>query len=308
MLAFKQDAARIFLLYGPAGSGKSMIAWTIAKRYAANKRLAASFFPRWGRVGNPAGSSSLISALVYQLSLSVPSTKPLIQRVLQREPSILTHPLSDQFNKLFVEPFLQTKGSFLTFVTKPMIIVIDALDEFDDKDQTGEFVRNLIDAFRNNPRLHLRIIITGRVQEEVQNVLKTYVARSMTQFGWLLPSDTGKFCRSCFSAIYERKGWLMGNITQPWPSESDLNTLIGKCCGSLIFADAILKYINDGNGLPDQKLKSVLTVDGLFPFYTQVFSDAPRNENFRRVVRMIMLRNKAVPLSIISVADISCRT
>lgn len=302
-LAFKQDATRIFWLYGPAGSGKSTIAWAIAERYAASKRLAASFFFRRGQVGN-SGPSAIVPTLAYQLTLSVPSTKPLIQAVLRSEPSILTHPLRDQFNKLLVEPLLQAKGTVLTFLTRPMSIVIDTLDEFDDKYLTAEFVSTLLDAFRSNPRLHLRIIIVSRIEKEVQNVLKTSTAKSITESGGLLPTDPKIMCefyRSRLSAIYEQKGWLMGNVSQSWPSESDLNALVGKC-RLFGLADAILKYIDDGDGPPDQKLKSVLAVDGLFPFFAQVFSDAPRNENFGRVVGTIMVQNHSAPLSIISLA------
>src|SRR6202167_3410450 len=59
-------------LNGPAGYGKSAIAQAIAERYAAQKRLTASFFFFRG-----AGECSIISRLIptisHELSISLPS-------------------------------------------------------------------------------------------------------------------------------------------------------------------------------------------------------------------------------------------
>ncbi|KIM75330.1 hypothetical protein PILCRDRAFT_53529, partial [Piloderma croceum F 1598] len=90
-------------LNGPAGSGKSAVAQTIAEHCNDNRRLAASFFFFRGS-GYRSKFERFIPTLAYQLSLSVPATEPFIRRVLQSEPAITHQSRSYQFQKLMIEP------------------------------------------------------------------------------------------------------------------------------------------------------------------------------------------------------------
>jgi len=63
-----------------------------------------------------------------------------------------------------------------------MVIVIDALDECDDKDLMAEFIEVIIDAFQENPRLPFRIFVTSGVEEHVRRKLETSAARSVIHY------------------------------------------------------------------------------------------------------------------------------
>ncbi|KAJ7315004.1 hypothetical protein DFH08DRAFT_716038, partial [Mycena albidolilacea] len=63
--------ASVMWLYGPAGTGKSAIAQSMAEKWAADYNLAATFFfGRW-RAGGGSGKC-LFPTIAYQLALHIP--------------------------------------------------------------------------------------------------------------------------------------------------------------------------------------------------------------------------------------------
>lgn len=303
----KHSNSQICWLKGSAGSGKSAISQTIAERYAKKKRLAASFFFLRG-AGNRSTITRFIFTLAYQLSISVPATKPLIEHILRNQSSqaILAQSITIQFDTLVIQPLLSIKKPFLP-QKKPMVIVIDALDECDDKELMVEFISALISASQGSRR-HLRFFVTSRLEEHIRKPLETPAARSAIQHLALDTFDARRdirtYLRSQFSIIYEenRRYMEFANVSLPWPPASDLEALVEKCGVSFILATTIIKFINDGNGgLPHEKIQSALTLErGLDPLYTQVLSAAPRDRHFGSVVGTIMLL--ITPLSIPSLA------
>jgi len=296
-------------LSGPAGSGKSAISQTIAERYAAKKRLAASFFFFRG-AGDRSKITRFIPTLAYQLSLSVPSAKPLIECVLQNEPFITTNQsLRYQFQKLIVEPFIKTNKSLLPYLPwrKPMVIILDGLDECDDRDAMAEFIGSLIDVLREIGRLRLWFFITSRIEEHIRKKLDINAARglvhrlSLQEFDARI--DIRQFFRSRFSTIYEENTRLMRNVRRPWPSESDLDSLVKKADELFIFAVTLMNFMEQGGGLPQENLQKALAAEaGLDELYKQVLWNAPRNDDFKRIIGTLVLLSS--PLSITFIAQL----
>src|SRR6266481_2688433 len=143
--------------HGPAGFGKSAIAQTIAERCAAADILAASFFFSRG-AGSRGRITGFIPTLSYQLTISIPGTKPKIHSVLQEDPTIPHQSLEDQFQKLILNPILA-----LSEYDRPMVIIIDALDECDDKDSIAEFI-GILFRYRQLP---YHFLLTGRAENHI---------------------------------------------------------------------------------------------------------------------------------------------
>jgi hypothetical protein len=288
-------------LNGPAGSGKSAVSLTIAESSATKKQIAASFFFFRG-AGNRSKIGNFISTLAYQLSISVPATKPLLQTVLAHEPKILDAPLRHQLQKLVLEPLLAAQKPILAILPrKPKLMVIDALDECDDKDLMAEFIEIVIDECRKDHRLPVRFFFTSRIEEHIQKKLDASSARLATYSLALQDFDAAmdirRFCRFQFSTIYEENR-PMRSVPQPWPSEVELDKIVRVAAGSFIFAVTLIKFINDGSDLPHKKLSgAIVTHPGLDPLYTQVFSAALRTDNFERAVGTIMLLNTVIPIT-----------
>lgn len=279
-------------LNGPAGTGKSAISQTIAERCSANGRLAASFFFFRG-AGERSRITDFIPTLAYQLSVSIPATKPFIQRVLQGDPLIIRQALNAQFTQLMIEPILLARNLNPAY-TCPMVVVIDGLDECDDKELMAEFVEIITDACRVGDQFPFRIFFTSRVEEHLRKKLEATAARSsihpLALQDYDARADIRKFFRSWFSTIYEENYRLMRNVAMPWPSDRELDALVRKASGSFIFASTLIHFVNNGGDLPHRKLSIALAAHaGLDPLYTQVLSAAPRSHNFRRVINAIIL-------------------
>ncbi|KIM80280.1 hypothetical protein PILCRDRAFT_9808 [Piloderma croceum F 1598] len=295
-------------LIGPAGSGKSAISQTVAEHYAAKDRLLGSFFFLRG-AGERSDIARVIHTLAYQLSISIPSTKSSIQNIIQSDRTILSQSLRYQFKKLIIEPILAARNTiFARFArTKPAVIVIDALDECNDKDSMAEFIEVVIDAFHEYRQLPFRIFVTSRVEEHIRKKIEAPIACSAIHHLSLLDFDAHldihKFFQSYFSTIYDENLRVMQSIPLPWPSESDLDALTRKCNGLFIFATTLINFINNQKGLPPHKLWRALTAEvGLDTLHMQVLQDAPLDHNFQRVLGTIILLSS--PLSIRSLAHL----
>jgi hypothetical protein len=121
-------------LYGAAGSGKSAISKTVAELCAGVNRLRASFFSIRG-AGRCSRFTSFMPTLAYHLAFSVPATKSYIENVLRSNHHITHRLLERQFRKLIMEPIRSLDPPI-----PPMVIIIDALDECDDKEMIADFI------------------------------------------------------------------------------------------------------------------------------------------------------------------------
>jgi hypothetical protein len=253
----------------------------------------------------------LIPTLAYRLSISLPDTQPFILKQLTEDPHVIRGPLRHQFNKLIVQPILAVKTPFLSSILrkKPAIMVVDALDECDDKLAMVEFVTAVIDAFSDNPRLPLRIFVTSRLEEHIKEKIETKDARSVTCHLALdkfdARVDIRRYFQFRFSQIYEAKTRVMQNVPLPWPSETELDILVKKTGGLFIFAVTLMSFMDSEtvfqqSKLPQERLQDTLKVKvGLDTLYQSILSAVPRDNNFDRVVGTIMLLRSSLPINFI---------
>jgi hypothetical protein len=338
MRCIEKGEEPICWLNGPAGSGKSAISHTIAELYAAKGRLAADFSFFRG-AGNRSKIAGLIPTLAYRLSISLPATKSFILKQLEDDPDIFRKAQKHQFMKLIVEPIRATtlkqlesdpdifdraqKRQFMKLIIKPfrtttksrptsplpvqpMVMVIDGLDECDDKPVMAEFITAVVDMFLGDPRLPLRIFVTSRVEEHIQENLATSEARSVLRRLALEQYDAGidirAFFRSRFSKIREAKDRLMKNVPIPWPSDGELDTLVEKSGGLFIFAVTLMKFMDTvppgERMLPQERLQKALIAEvGLDALYRDILSAAQRDHHFDRVIGTIMLLRSPLPIT-----------
>ncbi|KIM71709.1 hypothetical protein PILCRDRAFT_750317 [Piloderma croceum F 1598] len=285
-------------LNGPAGSGKSAVSQTVAEFCDAHHRLAASFFFLRG-AGDRSRIARLIPTLAYQLSISIPATKPFIQQMLRKDPLIVRQALHYQFQKLVIEPILAVTDA--NFTTTPMVIFVDALDECDDKDLMVEFVEIAADAYRRNPVFPLRFFFTSRMEKHLRKI-EASEARSVIHHLALqdfdAANDIHKFFRYRFATIYEENYLLMQHVPRPWPSHADLDALVQNASGSFLFASTLINFVDNGTGSPHLKLPKVLAAHAsLDPLYIQVLSTAPRGQVLRRIIGTILFLRSSLSIT-----------
>jgi hypothetical protein len=245
------ESERILWLSGPAGTGKSSVANSIAERMDSMGRLAASFrFDRGQAERTPA---VLIGNLCRQVARFNDSLKGSILEAVKRYGTGGSMPCSSQAAKLFVGPISTIE------LVGPIVIVIHALDESgnDEVVQGGtsreDLVRTIVEEFVNLPP-SVKLIITSREEGSITNLISS--SRSCKHL--LITEASGVevdievFVEAEISHIRQSKH------RQPnWPERQKVQALIQYANGLFICAAVSCNFIKEGHD-PDSRMQQIL--------------------------------------------------
>ncbi|THH17319.1 hypothetical protein EW146_g3463 [Bondarzewia mesenterica] len=157
------DARRVCLLSGVAGTGKSSIAHTIAHRFNVLGRLGSSFCFDRGRQKDR-GPATLFRTLARNLADHNPQFKEALGQVLRNNVSLCkTEAPEDQF-----ENFLRIPCEKL-LISGPIVVVIDALDESGDSKVRKDMLTILAEEMPKLPP-NFRIFVTARAEKDICDV------------------------------------------------------------------------------------------------------------------------------------------
>ena len=109
-----------------AGTGKSTIARTVARRFQENGCLGASFFFSRGQEDR-GDATKLFTTLARQLTDALPGLKRYVCDAITKDSTIGCQSLTNQWTQLILRPLLMLEESLLLSVV--LVFVIDALDE-----------------------------------------------------------------------------------------------------------------------------------------------------------------------------------
>ncbi|KIL85998.1 hypothetical protein FAVG1_10968 [Fusarium avenaceum] len=145
-------------LPGLAGTGKSTISRTVA-RNLKSKSLGASFFFKTG-AGNRGNGRFVFSTIAYQLALNFPPIRPHILGAVNENPPPAKAPMMVQWQRLILNPLSKLPDRDLG---KPLILVIDALDECEENDR-----KQILQLLREFCPAALRVFITSRPELDIE--------------------------------------------------------------------------------------------------------------------------------------------
>jgi len=298
-------------LNGPAGYGKSALAQTIAECYAAEGRLLGSFFFLRG-AGERSRISCLIPTLAHQISLTVPGAKLLIESAIEDEPALLesTLSLAHRLQRLIMEPIcLNTSqptysSKNISHSLKKKIVVIDALDECDDKAQMADFIDVLLSPSSGGTHLPFHILLTSRVEEHIRKKFdssKALFLHCLELQDFDANLDIKVHFQRAFDCIYDQNLRIMQRIPKPWPSARDLTALLDKASGSFAFATTLIQCVGR-DGIPHKALQKLLAFEasGLDSLYEQVVSSVSWTEGFCQILGTIMILEDNKSISFLS--------
>ncbi|KAF5338780.1 hypothetical protein D9758_012093 [Tetrapyrgos nigripes] len=226
------DAAKIFLLTGVAGSGKSSIAHSVAQRCFEEKTLLTSFFFHRETAGLNA-PDGFITTLARDLGRINPSIAETISFAIEDDPALpMAHSMSHQFQKFIVEPIT------LHPVDKPLVIVIDALDEGCNND----FLRILRDDFAHLPS-SIRVFLTSRLDDNILRYLSSHSSSHISQQSVDIQTTSNRddvlvFVRHRLGEIAVQR-----RLGDAWPSDSQVKELAARSEGLFIWASTVVNYI-----------------------------------------------------------------
>ena len=159
-----EDAPRVLLLSGAAGTGKSAIAHTIAHQFKSLNRLGSSFCFIRGEAGR--GPEMLFAHVARDLADFDECIRRTLWKIVQGDTALRTtlH-IDKQFNNFILKPLKE-----LT-LTGPLVIVIDALDESGDIQSRQELLQLLAEKTADLPS-NVRMLLTSRPEADVERLFK----------------------------------------------------------------------------------------------------------------------------------------
>ncbi|KAG8942178.1 hypothetical protein FRC03_003563, partial [Tulasnella sp. 419] len=222
----------IFWLCGMAGTGKSTIARTVAKRFDEKNYLGASFF--FSRDEDDRRTTSLLfPTIAYQLARRIPLLRgPIIGAASS---DVCTAMMRTQLTKLIVEPLQRT-----SMQSSPLVIVIDALDECVKESQITEMLVLLAPAIRSiRNTVNLKVFLTSRPEIHISTEFKEPGMEAVSSVS-ILHDIEKSLVRSDISRYIEHHLYRIAKLILPqdtvWPTSGEMEALINTADGLFIFA------------------------------------------------------------------------
>ncbi|KAE9402798.1 WD40 repeat-like protein, partial [Gymnopus androsaceus JB14] len=157
------EVPKAFFLCGEAGTGKSTISHTIGQ-HAKDAKCLGAFFCFDHTFAAERTPNKALQTIAYDLSISLPEFGKHLIEVLDDDPYISTSmSIEEQWNKLIMAP-----AKFITS-NRPVVIIIDALDECGPKEEGGPrdmLLSLLINSIRELPKI-FRVFVTSRMEGDV---------------------------------------------------------------------------------------------------------------------------------------------
>ncbi|KFZ24428.1 hypothetical protein V502_01091 [Pseudogymnoascus sp. VKM F-4520 (FW-2644)] len=251
-----QDERFIFWLNGLAGTGKSTISRTVARRYSEQNRLGASFFFSKGG-GDVSHAGKLFTSLAVQLAKQIPSLQKQIYDAIAKQSNIANLSLSDQWRQLVLSPLSRLEESHQSYV-----LVVDALDECEGDNDVRKILELLAEA-RSLKTVQLRVFLTSRPEIPIRYGMHNIPRAEHQDF--LLHNVPSPIVDHDISLFLEyklgrtRQEWSLG---ADWPGEVVLRQLVLCACGLFIWAATAYRFINEGEEFAEGRLVEILEGTG----------------------------------------------
>lgn len=252
------DHRCIFWLNGIAGTGKSTIARTVARKYYDQGDLGGSFFFSKGG-GDLSKGNKLATTLARQLAARVPEAKRYISEAIMKQEDIMEHSLRDQWEQLIIDPL-----SKLTSQSPPslVLLVIDALDECNNEKDVRAILRVLTTS-RVLSNIKLRIFITSRPETPIRHGFNrmpdaerwVFVLHEISNS--IVNRDLSLYFENNFKTIREER-----EFEHDWPGSRIIKRLVEISCGLFIYAAMASRYISNGKGLKRIKKRIDKLING----------------------------------------------
>ncbi|KAF2192301.1 hypothetical protein K469DRAFT_309124 [Zopfia rhizophila CBS 207.26] len=313
----------IFWLNGMAGTGKSTIARTVAQSFANQHQLGASFFFKKGE-GERGNATRFFTTIARDLMGCVPELKSGISKAIDADQAISEKALKDQFEKLVLQPLLETPPLKALKLT----IVIDALDEC-ERDEDIRAILQLLSRTKGLKPVSLRVFVTSRPELPIRLGFKqmsdgTYQDLILHEVPKeTIERDIAAFFEHELAKIREER-----TLPLEWPGERSTQTLVRMAIPLFIFAATVCRFVGETIGNPRRRLNDILKYENedvskldmtYLPILNPLFAIQGEREKeklsreFQEIVGSIVILES--PLSIISLAhllnipkeDVSCR-
>ncbi|KAJ2931490.1 hypothetical protein H1R20_g5636, partial [Candolleomyces eurysporus] len=300
-------------MHGYVGSGKSAISQEVCDTSDRQERPVVSFF-FFRNAGHRSKIWRLATTLACQMAAVIPETEPFIRATVKANPTLLSPDEADisvgaRMRRLIYGPFkavtvVQGGTKVGALVRGPLLIVLDGLDECDNKDEVQELIDDMLLFFKENPFIPLRVFITSRVEQHIQSHLNVPGVQLDNLVDHCTDDDIDTFLQTLFKDGCGRDSVVQAYVQQhgEWPAQSDRLKLVAHISGSFIFAWAVFKFImglnTDSNHptTPMDRLPLALEMNpGLDGLYAQTLARSEHLPHFPDIISTIALLETPLP-------------
>ena len=305
-----EDAPRVCLLTGVAGSGKSAVAHSIARLYEERRRLGSSYCFSRTDVANR-NPTNLFATIARDLSDPDPHYKSALWQVVKDNRALRTSqsPM-EQLERLIIDPCKNIHA------IGPLVIVIDALDESGDPTSRQHILRALSEKIAENALpSHLRFLITARPETDILTELPACPQTVHKQMGDI-PNDVVD--RDIETFIHHSLRNQSSALKSFWPGQEWCRLLVRHSQRLFQWASTACNFIRgvDATGLDlRERLEVLLQVDnteGIHPLdklyqtiLEQQFTLDGARRRFQEVMAIVLALHE--PLSMNSLSALLIR-
>jgi hypothetical protein len=305
LVAWRRDTKgpRVFWLSGMAGTGKSAIARTFCDILRQKSLLGGAFF--CSRLGSEGRNdvSRIFPTLAHSLAYYNKRFRSPLLQTLKNEPKISDFTLDRQLEGLIIDP------SEDVFEGRRMpVVVIDALDECSDEDDTKRLLTALLSQAECNA-LPFKFLVTSRPEDHIRQEFDLESEHQLICSLHDIEDDMVDEDISCF--IRHRLERTATKAKSFYFTDDDIDMLTERAERLFIYAFTACNYIDDDPHGGLQRLidhtKPVTGVirSGLDKMYSLVLDkaldpelrDDAVVENSRKVLRYLVIAQATFPVS-----------
>ncbi|RXW17245.1 hypothetical protein EST38_g8608 [Candolleomyces aberdarensis] len=253
------QSQNVYWLFGPAGSGKSSITYTIARRFELTGdvddtiTLGGNFFCS-RQFDETRDVTCIVRTIAYHLALKCKEFADCLQRC-ETFDAIYEGPRA-QLNELLVRPWAESQ-SILTrdSSTSPRyLIVIDALDEV-EAHGGSEFLRALLDVINEHDMAGLKFFVTSRSDPDLVTYVEGYQRKELYRLQDVEKEEVEADIRTYLEASLPR-----------FKGQSELTRILEFAGGLFICAATLVRHLTRNNKLQKAEQRQILTaVKGYVP-------------------------------------------
>jgi len=291
---FEQDCQTypIYHLYAPVGSGKTVIAKTLADHFSnyddppKNSLLATFFFSRTAE--SRSNARAFIATIAYQVAKNLPPVATHIMEATTSDPAIFDKDIFIQMRTLLIYPLRKACAFELECGRAtshwPRLIVIDGLDECHNTETQINILKVITELARYRP-FPLAVFLSCRHELHIRSAftdphlsglaLKTDLSNTRYDS----ESDIRRFLESKFREIRNSHYVTTGiNLPSDWPGPEVIDMLVRKSSGHFIYPSVVVKYVETLDFNPTDRLKVVLGLPE-----SSTVSPTPEERPFRQM-------------------------
>ncbi|KAJ8481700.1 hypothetical protein ONZ45_g15220 [Pleurotus djamor] len=274
--------ARIFVLAGGAGTGKSTIAVQVAKFLDEAGALGGSYFFERG-VEELSTTRFVFPTLAVQLARSHHNLAPfIVEGIKKHRPKGNTQQLLYTLDELVIEPLSAVHKDL--WPSRPIVFVIDALDECSEQEQVPHMLYLLLKRIRSLA-FPLRLFLTTRPEYHLQDAFTSDEWKSEPE-PFLLTSIPVNVVRDDIKRFIDVRLMDIGIAQKVKAIQDDaVEKLTDAADGLFIYASTAMEFLaryqRDLGKTLALVLNHPLNVDSLDALYDVVLCNAFSRNDFR---------------------------